>query len=135
MREILFKAKRADDGRWIFGDLIHTCSDKSPLIREHYGRSTVTNTVEKETVCQFTGSEDRYGKMIFEGDILLGFIYDDSGNQVGTEFRVVKYSQKKCAFYLEEYDSFSCININPELWNTLSIVGNIHDDKGRSKNK
>ena len=69
MREILFRAKRLNDGAWVEGDL-----SRCVLVGEtHIGRieenlSTTTHRVEPETVCQYTVLTDKNGRR-FEGDV------------------------------------------------------------------
>ena len=74
MREILFKAKRKDNGEWVEGYYIkrYDLLDNEEHLIFHADSYTVWEYAEiiPETLCQFTGLYDRYGNMIWENDIL-----------------------------------------------------------------
>lgn len=74
MREILFKAKRKDNGKWIEGyylkryDLL---GNEEHLIF-HADSYTVWEyaEIDPETLCQFTGMTDKNGVRIWKNDIV-----------------------------------------------------------------
>lgn len=67
MREILFKAKRIDNGEWVEG---------LPYKAKYGGISAIVDSDEEmyliipETLCEFSGLYDKNGKRIWENDIV-----------------------------------------------------------------
>ena len=118
MREILFRGK-TEDGKWVEGFYLNRSNDKEDIhcIMEKFP-VTVSKRVLPETVGQFTGLLDRYGKKIFEGDIVdilteseeIGVVaYDDGGFWVNA-------------------DGF-CVDFHSNINGTdLEVIGNIHDN-------
>jgi uncharacterized phage protein (TIGR01671 family) len=114
MREIEFRGKRKDNGRWVYG-----------YVRKHYLLTYINEHVHKSdfdyyadseitpgTVGQYTGYKDISGVKIFEGDIVL----DNRGCR-----RVVEYVNG--GFHRSD-DAYS-IGYYEQL---LRVIGNIHDN-------
>ena len=93
-REILFKAKRKDNGKWVegyyrripcMGMLEHYIMPRNPKNRmEQYA-------IDPDTLCQYTGLTDKNGRKIWENDITYirssglsgyGLIKYENGNLV-----------------------------------------------------
>lgn len=74
LENIKFKAKRLDNGEWIYGSLIRSTAGikERAYIVDYFSSMSDYNVigVDPSTVCQFTGLKDSEGKEIWEGDIL-----------------------------------------------------------------
>ena len=143
MREILFKAKRVDNGQWVEG-LVTKIENTFCLIRE-YG-SNISYECDVNTLCQYTGLTDKNGNKIWENDVLL---------QKTTEMHwckwecmgIVKYGEHdwdasnygytSIGFYVEpivkkgDINKIACglnqVDINDEYY-PIEVIGNIFDN-------
>lgn len=129
MREILFRAKRRDDGQWVYGYLVKLpcpihVGDSSPwhIIvppvdpDDNGGRYNV----DPKTVGQYTGLTDKNGKKIFEGDI-LGYGKSKESVYFDTSLRIPCFTTG--------IGGGSSTGAHPyKLSARHVIIGNIHDN-------
>lgn len=139
MREILFRGKCADTGKWYQGQYIHL-HKTTYCIKEDYDKDKNNDIhqivfekmtdwglpnqhlrvdVVPETVGQYTGLTDKNGKKIFEGDIVIT--------------KTTSYEFVGCILYSTEYIRFVCMTkskIPYPMDSTFEyiVIGNIYDN-------
>lgn len=122
MREILFKAKRWSDGKWVYGDLNQL--QDSTIIHWYNNGCRVADEVDPSTVCQYTGLTDKNGKKIFEGDIVRRETAYYGKHNVFAEPVVWEDDIENDSFG-EPYTSGYCIH-----GGNWEVIGSIHDGEG-----
>ena len=136
MREILFKAKRIDNGEWVEGCLV---IDHSRSNLFEYRMQPVESGVlyappiYPETLCQFTGLYDKNDKRIWENDI----VNTDSNVRAQIKFGLYSNSfstwKRNQGFYM---DFMNKEYYRPDLgyWAKKTVViGNIFDNPELAK--
>jgi uncharacterized phage protein (TIGR01671 family) len=69
-REILFRAKKIDNGEWVEGNLFIDEKGEKHEILIGYVNYRVAWEVDKDTICQYTGLTDKNGNKIWENDVV-----------------------------------------------------------------
>lgn len=126
-REIKFRGKN-ESNQFIFGDLIQyengdTAIFEKKITRYGYEATQISNRtkVDKETIGQFTGLQDKNGKEIYEGDIVL-----QQGYHGNKQPMVVKF---ECGAFIVGYHKGSSTKTTPMLLNSkCEVIGNLFDN-------
>lgn len=115
----LFKAKRADNGDWIRGDLVHSKTTSRGVITEIYTLNA-RYEVDPATVCIHIGKHDGEGMDAFIGDVVADM------NDPRAGLGVIEFNAESGILRINFDDEESVpIEYLPE---TL-IIGNIHDEE------
>ena len=124
MREILFRAKRIDNGEWIEG--LPSCDINGNLTEFEVYRGFANceiADVDSETVCQWTGLTDKNNRKIFEGDICI--IRSSSIDEEDGYF-VVKWDNEISRFCFDG-DGIT-VDFGRYYSHEIEVIGNTYDN-------
>lgn len=117
----LFRAKRIDNGEWAEGFYVY--NDKHYIVElctEHNVVPAISwHEVDKSTICQCTGLNDKNGKLTWENNVVTGW-FDDK--------RITGYIKygSNGIFYIERNGLYGIHLDNSQDW--LEVIGNIFDN-------
>ena len=129
MREIKFRGKSVDTGEWVYGYYIKSGSDFHGgerhciaipgTIADYAGLKFIQ--VDPKTVGHFIGPLDKYGREIFDGDVVKWYI----NSRVYTG--IVEYVDRYGGGDMRNpgRDDYMC---NDWLRGEYEIIGNIHEN-------
>ncbi len=142
-REILFKAKRKDNGEWVEGQYVYITNplteDGKPIKHLICNETSIFNDlIDPVTLCQYTGLTDKDGKKIWENDILRGYQYPYRSDGNDNYFAEVTWFENCPAFgiYTFKNPKSNVCGISEgntefmENWNSedWEVIGNIFDN-------
>ena len=127
-REILFKAKRIDNGEWVYGNYaFEDTKGERHFIFQNFG---FEYEVGKDTICQYTGLTDKNGRKIFENDVVNLKFRDGRIGSVEKEYKyVVRYDEQEASYELEgnlDLLGYPCFIRNNQYM--FEVIGNIFDN-------
>jgi uncharacterized phage protein (TIGR01671 family) len=133
MREILFRGKANSeirDGEWVYGSLLAESKNTFPIIAQSYDNDEdwlgidLWDTVEPETVGQYTGLTDKNGNKIFEGDIVD--CWSEGVNAQGT----VQQRRDGLWIIYPAWQKHIMWGLCPDEYSntTVEVIGNVHDN-------
>ena len=143
MREILFRGKANSeirDGEWVYGSLLAESENTFPIIARSYDNDEdwlgidLWDTVEPQTVGQFTGMCDKNDRKIFEGDIIkvginqrLMYVHWN-GESLAWEVTDVGVPDCEVNHLINTFD-LAEIQVEAAYGKMISeVIGNIHDN-------
>ena len=126
----LYRAKRADNGEWIIGNLVY--SEDASIGYEYMIMPTQIignwSTVLKDTICQCTELKDKNGKLIWENDICRRVLLPTK--RIKANFKIA-YVPYKCCISAIDLDGSNITFLSDYINNQyeVEVIGNIFDNQ------
>lgn len=129
MREILFRAKRIDNGEWVEGQyafILNPLTESGEPIKHLIcnGTNIFNDEIDPETLCQYTGLKDKNGKRIWENDIVGA--WSEGKHTIGRVKRRVDGLYIIYPSYQKQEFWGLCPDENGKT--TVEVIGNILDN-------
>lgn len=138
MDKHICRAKRIDNGEWAYGYVarLDYMTNELTLV----GPEFITHRVHQDTICRYTGKEDKYGNPIFENDICkvdipFGPMYEDGEYEFHNWTTVCVFDQFSAGFvclclegYADFYRWFGTGEFSDVKDELVEIIGNKFDN-------
>lgn len=130
MREIIFRGKRLDNGKWVMGFYVHHRNVAHYILDVSYGGYEDIDggffvprwyAVEPSSVGQYIGLKDKNGKRIFEGDIVRFRTRTSTFKPL-----YVRWYDETAQFLVSLRDGIRSYPMDA-AWE-YEVIGNIHDN-------
>lgn len=135
-REIIFKAKRKDNGEWVEGFVFEFKGEfyimemTQTFMTAYYNEESVVDfnmravEIDPNTLCQFTGLTDKNDQKIWENDIVQA--WSEGSNAIGKVIRRVDGLYIMYPAYQKK--EFWGLYPNENGKTTVEVIGNIFDN-------
>lgn len=115
----LFRAKRVDNGIWVYGLPSYKQGGKIGEIEVWDGADTTFYAVDPSTICQCTAMPDKNKKLVFEHDI----VWDSDERR----FYEIIWDQEDMCWHVKDADGYKS-NFEECYGSTIEVNGNSFDN-------
>ena len=119
MRTIKFRAKRIDNGEWVYGHYFQVDENHTIVTKDG-----VYRFIDESTLGQFIGNMDKNEVEIFEGDIVDEFL-SDAEDENYLYHGVVEFFVNGFALKIKDKSYIELKNTG----HNLEVIGNVTDNK------
>lgn len=142
-REIIFKAKRIDNGEWIYwnlwGELIRESGKRTRIVVKNGATTSyydyvhqIRHLIDESTISQYTGLCDKNGRKIWENDIVK--------YHFGDEVAPIRFGEYQSCFdsaqtghvgFYVDWDSKNALRKDLGYWVNMidcNVIGNVLDN-------
>lgn len=135
-----FRGKRADNGEWVYGDLIenqgryfiyHATSENTIEDNDDGCITVAAIEVTANSVGQYTGIKDKNGKDIYEGDLVYIYWFEDYEDK--SLKGIVKWNNAalKILIHGKDVDYFNTFEGDPTT--SYEVIGDVHDKANQNQ--